>query len=139
MKQLISLLFLFFITVSSFATNVTVTFTHLRKPTGTIIIGVYNSPKFFPRDEGQVMKITIPVNSKSITTSIDLPPGEYAFAICHDEDANGSCNQNFLGIPQEGFAFSNNVRPKLKAPKFDDVKIVVGEKDMKIKIKLIYF
>lgn len=139
MKHLISVLFFFLITFSSFATNVTITFTHLRKPTGNIIIGVYDSPKFFPKDEGQVMKIAIPVKSKSVTTTLDLAPGEYAFAICHDEDGNGTCNQNMLGIPREGFGFSRNYRPKFRAPRFDDIKIVVGDKDMNLKIKLIYF
>lgn len=139
MKQLTSLLFLFFVTASLYATNVTVTFTHLRKPTGSIIIGVYDSPKFFPKDEGQVMKISVPVKSKTVTTTLDLPPGEYALAICHDEDGNGTCNQNILGIPREGFGFSRNFRPKLKAPKFENIKFVVGKKDMHLEIRLIYF
>lgn len=139
MKHLISVLLFLSVTFSSLATNVTVTFTHLRKPTGSIIIGVYDSPKNFPKDEGQLIKTTIPVNSKSVTTTLNLAPGEYAFAICHDEDGDGTCNQNFLGIPKEGFAFSNNFKPRLRAPKFDDVKIVVGEEDMEIEIKLLYF
>ncbi len=100
---------------------------------------MYDSPIFFQKDEGQVMKITIPVNSKTVTTTLDLPPGEYAFAICHDEDGDGTCNQNMLGIPKEVFAFSRNYKPKFKAPKFDNIKFVVGDKDMNLKIKLIYF
>ncbi len=139
MKQLISFLLFILVTVSSYATNVTVTFTHLRKPTGNIIIGVYDSPKYFPKDKGQVMKVTVPVNSNTVTTTLDLPPGEYAFAICHDEDGDGTCNQNVLGIPKEGFAFSRNYRPKFRAPKFDNIKFVVADKDLHLEIKLIYF
>ena len=37
-----------------------------------------------------------------------LPAGQYAFAVFHDENDNATIDTNFLGIPQEGFAFSNN-------------------------------
>ncbi len=139
MKYLFSFIVTAFFCLSVSAADITVTFTNLRSPSGTLIIGIYDKASAFPKEGKQIKKVSIPVNKKSLTTTLTLPEGEYAFAICHDEDNNGTCNQNFLGIPQEGFAFSNNFRPKLKAPAFNDVKFKVGKEDMKLNIKLIYF
>lgn len=139
MKYLLSILILSTITFSAFATSVSVTITNLRTSKGTLIIGIYNQASDFPIEGSQWKKVYVPVDGKEVNTTINLPEGEYAFAVCHDEDGDGTCNQNFLGIPTEGFAFTNNFRPKLKAPKFDDVKINVGSKDLNLSLKLIYF
>jgi uncharacterized protein (DUF2141 family) len=47
-------------------------------------------------------------------------------------------NKNFLGIPQEKFGFSNNVKPLFSAPSFADTKINLT-KDMTTEIKLISY
>lgn len=139
MNYFLSILFFCFMTLPLFATNVTITFTNIRVASGTIVIGVYDNSADFPKDGEQMNKITVPVDGKSIKTTLTLPPGEYAFAVCHDEDGDGTCNQNLLGIPTEGFAFSNNVKPKLRAPNFDDVKIKVQNQNLNLSLKLIYF
>ena len=36
-----------------------------------------------------------------------LPPGDYAVAAFHDADGNGELGTNILGIPTEGYGFSN--------------------------------
>src|SRR5690625_2249513 len=41
-----------------------------------------------------------------------LPPGDYALLIYHDENRNGELDQNFVGIPREPIALSNNYLPK---------------------------
>jgi uncharacterized protein (DUF2141 family) len=53
----------------------------------------------------------------------DIAPGEYAIAFLHDEDGNGDLARNFIGIPEEGFGFSNDARPGLGAPSFRDASI----------------
>lgn len=139
MKYLFSIFILSAITVSSFASNVSLTVTNLRSSNGMLIIGIYNKASDFPKEGSQWKRISVPVNDKTVTTTINLPEGEYAFAICHDEDGNKTCNQNFLGIPTEGFAFTNNFRPKVKAPSFKDAKINVGSDKLNMSLKIIYF
>jgi uncharacterized protein (DUF2141 family) len=34
-------------------------------------------------------------------------------------------DKNFLGVPQEGYVASNNVRPLMSAPKFKEASFVV--------------
>ena len=54
---------------------------------------------------GAVVKVTD--NTLSYTFK-DIPFGIYAVAIYHDINSNGKLDRNSLGIPTEGYAFSNN-------------------------------
>lgn len=38
----------------------------------------------------------------------NLSPGKYSFKYFHDENNNKKLDTNWLGIPREGFGFSNN-------------------------------
>ena len=52
--------------------------------------------------------------------------GRYAFAFLHDEDDNGRMNSDLIGLPQEGFGFSNDVRAGLGgAPSFESASFAV--------------
>jgi uncharacterized protein (DUF2141 family) len=47
-------------------------------------------------------------DNKCIITFRDLKPGKYAVRYFHDEDLSGVMETNMLGIPKEGYGFSNN-------------------------------
>lgn len=49
----------------------------------------------------------------------DVAPGHYAAALLDDENADGRMERDFLGIPREGYAFSNDASPGLGPPSFD--------------------
>lgn len=42
----------------------------------------------------------------------------FAFAAMHDEDHDGELDRDMVGIPQEGYAFSNDVREPFGPPNF---------------------
>jgi outer membrane protein len=42
----------------------------------------------------------------------DIPDGSIAVLVYHDENANGRLDKNFIGIPREPLAISNNYQPK---------------------------
>ena len=48
----------------------------------------------------------------------DIPPGTYATAVIHDENMNGKLDTNRIGIPTEGYGFSNGAHALLGAPSF---------------------
>jgi uncharacterized protein (DUF2141 family) len=52
----------------------------------------------------------------------DLPFGEYAVRLFHDENGNGKIDTNFLGIPKENYGFSNNARASFGPPKYEKAK-----------------
>ncbi|WP_454891479.1 DUF2141 domain-containing protein, partial [Alloprevotella tannerae] len=68
-------------------------------------------------------------------TFTDLPKGEYAIAIFHDENGNGTMDFGKMGIPIEKFGFSNDAKCVMAPPAFEDAKIVF-EKDAESTINL---
>src|SRR4051812_35404885 len=81
--------------------------------------------------------IADPKGQNQVTINIsDLPYGEYAMVLFHDKDGNGELNQKIFGIPTEPFGFSNNVRPKMSAPKFEKCKFVYNQDNTCITIRL---
>jgi uncharacterized protein (DUF2141 family) len=118
--------------------DLTITVADIRSNKGEIQIGLYNNKESFPLVDKQYKFIIIEVNKFSGSYMIkNLPEGDYAVGILHDENSDKICNKNFLGIPKEGYGFSKNFRPKLSAPKFEDCKFELKE-NLAITIKLIY-
>lgn len=62
----------------------------------------------------------------------DVRPGTYALAVLHDEDDDGGLDRDFLGLPQEGFGFSNDAAPGFGPPSFRDASFRFdgGERDL---------
>ena len=49
----------------------------------------------------------------------DVAPGTYAVAFVHDENGNGDMDRNAIGLPQEGFGFTNDAPTGLGPPSFE--------------------
>lgn len=117
--------------------ELTINVTNIETLKGEIKIGVFNSSKNFLEEGSAIKNYTIEIDENSEKIVIkDLPKGDYAISLCHDENSDNECNLNFLGIPKEGYGFSNNFVPKFSAPKFNDCKFTL-EKDTELSIKVI--
>ncbi len=116
----------------------TIKITGIKKITGTVEIGLYNNEKNFPKEGKEYLTKSVPVKEKHINCVFRVPAGTYAVALYHDADGNKKCDKNMAGIPKEGFAFSNNIKPRFTAPKFRDCKIDV-KKNVITEIRLIYY
>jgi uncharacterized protein (DUF2141 family) len=49
-------------------------------------------------------------DERAVWTFENIPQGEYAIKVYHDEDDDNELDTNFLGIPSESYGFSNNAR-----------------------------
>lgn len=117
--------------------TLTIHIENITKIQGKIVIGIFNSEKDFLKDDAAFKNYFIQVDASSESIVIkDLPKGEYAITFYHDENSDDECNRNFLGIPKEGYGFSNNIKPKFSAPSFKDCKFSLM-KDVTQKIKVI--
>ncbi|UOQ54348.1 DUF2141 domain-containing protein [Hymenobacter cellulosivorans] len=106
---------------------VQVVVTDLPSTKATVKLYFYNvKENFLKRGSYTLLKYVKPAGSKQISLPIDLPHGEWAVALTQDMNDNDLVDKNFMGIPTEPYAFSNNVRPKLAAPGFDECKFVVN-------------
>lgn len=72
----------------------------------------------------------------------DLPTGTYSVVLHHDRDSDGDATSVtcFLGKPYDGVAFSNNMDPRRlwRKPRWNEVKVGVGETDVRLTIDLLY-
>lgn len=103
---------------------------------GKISVAVYNNADGFLKFD-QVFKCDSIVAQKGVTTiSIkDLPEGEYALAIFHDENGNDKLDTNWLGIPKEKVAFSKAKMKTFGPPGFKECAFKL-KSDMAIAISL---
>ena len=92
---------------------------------GTVMLQVLNSEAQFLGDGQAAAQAQQPVLGE-MQFIIDLPPGEYAFRVMHDENDNGKLDSNFIGIPTEPWAFSNNATGNFGPAKWADAKFTVA-------------
>ena len=116
---------------------VTIVLTNLPSTTSTISINFYNSAETFLKSGQEVLhKKVVPRNQSQVQMQVDLPPGEWAVALSQDMNDNGKMDYNLLGIPTEPYAFSNNVRPRFKAPDFEECKFMAKGEGHTLTIRL---
>lgn len=117
--------------------ELTLTISNIKHIEGTLEIGLFKGGEHFLESGKAYKTISIDVKRDSETIIIkDLSDGTYAVSLYHDKNSNGICDRNFLGIPKEPYAFSNNFKPKFAAPTFIDCKFVLNT-DQSLNIKLI--
>jgi len=117
--------------------------TNLRNQQGHVLVSLFaeEGKKGFPEEAAQAYrKAKVPIeNLKAVVDFENLPYGTYAVAVMHDENDNGKMDKNFLGVPIEGFAFSNNVRPVFGAPSFQKAAFELNCRSKSLLIKMLYF
>ena len=65
--------------------------------------------------------VWLKADATNITHSFrDLKPGTYAIAVSHDLNGNHITDTTWVGIPKEPWGVSKNIRPKLRAPRFEE-------------------
>jgi uncharacterized protein (DUF2141 family) len=68
--------------------------------------------------------------------SVSNVQNTYALAVIHDEDSNGKLNTNWLGIPTEGYGFSNDARALLGPPTFSAASFSYDGRSVELTISL---
>ena len=118
--------------------SLNVELTGLKSNKGNIIVALFDSNKNFLRHP--VLYKTKPIsnfNSSSIIVHFEkIPIGEYAISVIHDENKNQKLDRNFLGIPKEGFGFSNNPKIRMGPASFSECKFSIKDKDVDIRIQM---
>ncbi|HUI33152.1 MAG: DUF2141 domain-containing protein [Paludibacter sp.] len=132
--------------LSSFSYNkeekysLTVEVENLRNSKGLVQFALYNKDGSIPdehyKNYFKMEKATIN-NDKAEVTFSNLPEGDYAVNILHDENNNGKVDKGFV-LPKEGIGFSNYAsigltnRPYFKKASFE------LKQNKTIKVKIVY-
>jgi uncharacterized protein (DUF2141 family) len=113
------------LTQSAAAETLTIIVGNITQAEGSVMVAVAAGKEGFANVNEPAAAMTEPARLGEITfVATDLPPGEYAIRVMHDVNGNGELDTNFMGMPIEPWAMSNNAKgrfgpPKWKAVKFD--------------------
>ena len=113
--------------------TLTIDFDITNYKTGSIYVAVYNSETSFLKKPLKGTIVTIK-NGKATAKIEGLDTGEYAISSFYDKNGNGKLDTNFLGIPKEPTAMSNNAKGSFGPPKYMDAKFTVSN-SVRINIK----
>ncbi len=113
----------------------------IRNSTGTVARALFESPDGFPTEylhfATNMMVIKVRA-TKARCDFEDIPPGTYALAVIHDENMNGKLDTNWLGVPTEGYGFSNDAKALLGAPSFSAASFPYDGQNLELTISLHY-
>lgn len=96
-------------------------------------------PDMFSRCEKDptARRLTVPVARAHDIKFDDLPTGDYAIALIHDENSNNKLDTAF-GIPLEGFGFSRNPVIRFGPPSFAAAEFPVATSHVEEGIRVKY-
>jgi uncharacterized protein (DUF2141 family) len=114
--------------------TVTLDIQNVASTVGSFYIAVYNSKATFLGEErlvGKVVPVAEVTTAGVASVDIDVPFGELAIVIHHDDNDNKKMDANFIGIPKEPVAMSNQHVPRFGPPKYKKAKILIDQPVMK--------
>jgi uncharacterized protein (DUF2141 family) len=126
-----------------------VTVEGMRASTGTVLIGLYDGRTSFDRaialssKEGFLNDLErfagagLRAGRERSASFVfaDLPRGDYAVILFHDENGNGKLDMNFWGVPTEPYGFSNDAQGFLGPPAIKDAMLSIdGGRTISIKL-----
>ena len=143
MKTLVIKIFLLLLPAAAInAQDVEVTITGIRNTRGQMGLGVFRDNETFKKEKAyrDLQFVKKDISKGEMKVRFDLPPGTYGIALVDDENSDGVMEYNRLGIPKEGFGFSDYYHTGLKKPKFDSFSFTLEKgqkKSIKIKVRYI--
>ena len=136
MKKQVLLLFFLFPLVSVAQQRLTVEVQGVKTSNGNINVAVYNKEDGFLKFEKVYFSdSTVALKGQTELKINNLPDGEYALAVFHDENGNNILDTNWLGIPKEPIGFSKGKMKTFGPPTFKECVFLVTS-DQEITISL---
>ena len=122
---------------SSTAADLTVKVDGIDKPGGTLKVQLMDSAEAWAGKAKPVGAARQVIDSTAAVelSFKNLPAGRYALRLMHDENDNGKLDSNLIGMPTEGYGYSNN--PDLmRAARFEEAAFDLSDDGAAIEIKL---
>jgi uncharacterized protein (DUF2141 family) len=105
------------------AADLTINVTDIEPQQGTLRLSLFDSADSYSTGATPRFSAMQRVDRTSTKVTIhELPSGRYAVKLYHDENNNGQLDSNALGMPSEGYGFSNNAG-RFGPPSFDDAAV----------------
>ena len=122
------------------ATRLLVRVEGVKSSRGLVAVTLYvDERRKFLAKRGSLYVGRVPARQGRTEVCIHVPrPGTYALDVYHDADADRGFDRTSLGLPAEGFGFSNNPPTFLGMPNFARVRIAVPRSGTRTMVKLKY-
>ena len=119
--------------------SVVVSVSGMRSAKGQVLACLTTQAKGFPdcRRDSAARKLAVTANGIVTFRFAALPPGRYAVALLHDENANGKADMTLM-IPREGFGFSRDAAMRMGPPKFAAAAFVVEGAAVTMPVRMRY-
>ena len=89
--------------------TLTVDIDNIQVQTGALMVELYANAEDYAAGHNPCASMIKPVTkTEHRLVFSDLADGQYAVKVFHDENGNHSLDTNMLGVPSEGYSFSNN-------------------------------
>ncbi|MBE7169791.1 MAG: DUF2141 domain-containing protein [Williamsia sp.] len=100
--------------------KLTVEITGLHNNKGYVLLSLFSQKEGFPShpDKAYANDRTSIKDGKAFFEFKSLPAGTYAIAVLHDENENLKMDTKFLGLPKEGYGFSQDPTLVFGPPSF---------------------
>ncbi len=115
--------------------------TGVRSGDGRVLVALHQEHVgiSFPDDQGAVAGAWIRAVPGTLSLVFPgLAEGHYAVSVMHDENGDGALDTNLLGMPTEGYGFSNDATGIMGPPGFPDASVAVGDGSVHAVIALRY-
>ncbi len=108
----------------------------MRSTEGNVTITIYpDKPSHFLDGPHKLARQAVPITRACFPF---VTPGFYAVALFHDENSNGHFDTTLLGIPAEGYGFSNNPTLYLGSPSLNQIRFAAHSGDNSVEIRMKY-
>lgn len=122
-------------------TWINVTVDGVRNGNGLMAVTLYaDEPRKFLVKKGSMYVGRVDATAPETRMCLFVPkPGVYALAVYHDEDSSRNIKRSgVLGLPEEGFGFSNNPPTIASIPSFRSVRLNISKTGLSTRIHLKY-
>jgi uncharacterized protein (DUF2141 family) len=117
-----------------------VTIEKVRSSNGTIKVELYRGEaQKNQKKRKKVARTRVKARQGETKLCLNAPTvGDYAISLYHDENDNKKFDRNFIGIPREGFGFSNNPPIGLGVPPQKEMRFKVESMATRVRILVVY-
>jgi uncharacterized protein (DUF2141 family) len=117
-----------------------VRFENLKSNDGKVMVALFDGKENFSKQEA-TQTVTLSIANYSAVWNLEsLPEGKYIIIAYHDENENQKIDLGIMGIPVEGYAFSNNRVAEMGPPNPDDMLFEVkGNQETIHELTMVYF
>jgi uncharacterized protein (DUF2141 family) len=114
--------------------------TNFRSDEGQVGVVLWNSDVGFPEKIKKAFRKKRGTVKDGVCEVVfdNVPFGEYAVSVLHDENNNSQMDTNFLGIPDEGLGTSNDVR-NMGPPRYEQASFRFAAAGQEVPVSMWYF